>query len=271
MRKKYFLIIVVSTVVLLNCTFLFYQLSLIPLLNQERQQLNRILQAKYCQNNYNIDLKSKVVKCAEPKSLAVNTQKKDSVLMSLKNLRLTGIIKGKIPLAFIELIDKKISGIYRKGENINNLKIKEILDNQVIFSLNDGNERILKFTLTPVEDKLDKTFMVCKNKLEMVINKQELITNVPEIASEVNKLKIDSVINKHTGQAQGLAIDNISADGFIRQLGLKNADVIKSINDLEIKNIFQAIGAVKQLRTAANIDIGIKRGQQLLTLKYKII
>ena len=76
------------------------------------------------------------------------------------------------------------------------------------------------------------------------------------------------IMPSYTSTEEGLVIDSISKpDGPAAKAGIKKGDVIKSINDKPIKNIYDYMDRLGELKRGMSVPIVIDRGGELLTLE----
>lgn len=61
---------------------------------------------------------------------------------------------------------------------------------------------------------------------------------------------------------KGVRLSGIRSDSLFNMLGLKNGDVLKSINGFELNDPEKALGALSKLRTASKLSIDVERGGQ---------
>ncbi len=68
----------------------------------------------------------------------------------------------------------------------------------------------------------------------------------------------------------GFKIYAIKRHSIYRSLGIKNGDVIKSINGMELSSPDKALEAYSRLQTATKLSLDIKRRGQAMTLDYMV-
>ena len=76
------------------------------------------------------------------------------------------------------------------------------------------------------------------------------------------------IMPSYTSTEEGLVIDSISKeDGPAAKAGIKKGDVIKSINDKPIKNIYDYMDRLGELKKGMSVPIVVDRDGELLTLE----
>jgi general secretion pathway protein C len=59
---------------------------------------------------------------------------------------------------------------------------------------------------------------------------------------------------------KGVRLSGIRADSLFNMLGLKNGDVLKSVNGFDLNDPEKALGALAKLRTASKLNFDVERG-----------
>ena len=76
------------------------------------------------------------------------------------------------------------------------------------------------------------------------------------------------IMPSYTSTEEGLVFDSISKpDGPAAKAGIKKGDVIKSINDKPIKNIYDYMDRLGELKRGMSVPIVVVRDGELLTLE----
>ncbi len=94
---------------------------------------------------------------------------------------------------------------------------------------------------------------------------QEAIENPQQLMTEARLLPWFK-----KGKQEGFILKRIKRGGIYDQLGLKNGDILLSINQLNIKDPEMALQAFTALRGVNNIRLDIIRNNKNLTLNYMI-
>ena len=76
------------------------------------------------------------------------------------------------------------------------------------------------------------------------------------------------VMPSYTSSEEGLAIDNISKpDGPASRAGIKKGDVIKSINNKPIKNIYDYMDRLGELKKGMTVPVTVDRNGEMISLE----
>lgn len=95
---------------------------------------------------------------------------------------------------------------------------------------------------------------------------------VESALANVNRLMTQIRVVPHfkSGGAQGYRVFSVNPHSIFAKLGLKNGDIIRSINGREILTPGEAYQAYKELRDARDLDLQIVRRGVQKTLNYEI-
>lgn len=82
--------------------------------------------------------------------------------------------------------------------------------------------------------------------------------------------QIRAVPHFEGGQSVGFRLFAIRRGSLFDRIGLKNGDIIRSINGNEMNDPSKAIALLQELRDARNLDVDVTRNQQPTKLTYSI-
>jgi general secretion pathway protein C len=213
----------------------------------------------------------------------------DTEAIKITSLKLTlmGTIAGdnKTSSAFIEDAGTKTQGLYKIGDNIQGAVVKSIARNKVILKMGSRDE-----VLTMGEDDATGGTNTASQQTrgqgsQALITQPLPVVETPERNISMNRSEVnDSLkdlnglmsqasIQPHNtdGQADGLAILGIKAGSIFRKMGLRNGDIVKSINNEAIKSPEDLINMYNDLKTAPDVSVQILRRGQERTLNYNFV
>ena len=72
------------------------------------------------------------------------------------------------------------------------------------------------------------------------------------------------------GQQQGFRLAKLKAGSLLQQIGLQDGDVLRKVNDLELRSPQEALQAYQQLQNAGTLRLEILRRNQPTTLTYEL-
>ncbi|MCP4744939.1 MAG: PDZ domain-containing protein [Desulfobacteraceae bacterium] len=205
------------------------------------------------------------------------------------DLKLWGTVSGLKKRTYAVIADNKNrkQNLYREGESIQNAKIKSILREKVILSVN-GKDEILAM------EKLDNGKGQSGNdrssqsqssryrsgrdsgrrdrpltRTQRVSLRRSMIDNAMQ---DVSSLMTQITIKPHSenGQTAGLALENIKPNSIFRRMGLRNGDILKGIDGQQIESVDDALKLYQSLKEASNANVQIERRGQERTINYNI-
>lgn len=157
-------------------------------------------------------------------------------------------------------------GVYRLGDSIKGFTITSILQDSVTLTAPD---RTVVLTRDPGTDqpyndsfftKLDdNSWLVSADKVS------DMVTNIDQYAGQVIAFQ-----NREQGEPAGFKIRHLKEGNDFEQLGIKNNDIIKRVNGLELNDLTDVIKAVYQLGNETSFSIEVERDSQVKTLNYNL-
>lgn len=91
------------------------------------------------------------------------------------------------------------------------------------------------------------------------------LSNLPELLSQAR-----AVPYFRNGQSIGMRLFAIRKSSLYEKLGLKNGDIVKTVNDNNIGDPTQALKLFEQLKSERKINVVVERGGEDKTLGYSI-
>ncbi len=107
-----------------------------------------------------------------------------------------------------------------------------------------------------------------KGSMELVKTdmQQKLLDAYPEIAETVD---VREYLDE-SGEVAGITADNVEHIELAQELGLKNNDVLTTINNQPIRSAEDVQGVLEKYRNANNFRVGILRDGQPMYLTYRL-
>ena len=194
----------------------------------------------------------------------------------------TAVFSNGKSFSIIEDQGARKQGVYGVNAVVpGNATVKDIEWNRVILSHN-GKDEILeleepKTTAGPhtavaaapaapgapggtgIQQTAENEFTVPKTEVDSALeNMSQLFT------------QIRAVPHFEGGQSIGFRLFAIRRGSLFDRIGLKNGDIIRSINGNEMTDPSKAMGLLQELRDSNNLDVEITRNQQPQKLTYSI-
>jgi hypothetical protein len=97
---------------------------------------------------------------------------------------------------------------------------------------------------------------------------------IEEYASDHQKLFSLAWVQKHDdarGRPDGFEVRGIRCGSLLDQVGLRNRDVVHTVNGKKVNNVLQAIAAYRKIRRHERVELEITRGGQTTHLVYEIV
>ncbi len=183
------------------------------------------------------------------------------------NLRLIGttVFRDK-STAIIEDLDAKTRGIYRLRDAVKGYIISAIDANSV--TLTSGS-RSLTLTMAPGGNRPDadsfftkiddSTWLVSADKAS------DMVSHIDQYAGQVIAFQ-----HREHGEAAGFKIRHLKEGNDFEKLGLKNNDIIKRVNGLEVNDLTDVLTAVYQLSDETEFTVEVERGEGTQDLTYRL-
>jgi len=213
-------------------------------------------------------------------SVVANARTVDDTEVAFKRqgfkLKLVGTAIAEDPeysVAVIESGDGKHRS-YHEGEQIGGVLIVEILRARVIVETEQGEDFIsLSRSLTlaqPLTTKAERpgasqsplpvvSRTSSSNNLRnqtLYLNGKALIAELGNVDDKIQDFSVDTV--NIYGRPAGVKIHSIEPDSIFSKIGLKNGDVIKEVDGLNISSPEQAIAIFKKLKAGDDVNIKVK-------------
>ncbi|MBF0542548.1 MAG: hypothetical protein HQK91_13990 [Nitrospirae bacterium] len=193
------------------------------------------------------------------KMIAVSQNNSQDIL---QGYNLIGIFHGdQRPAAFIEDRNKVVK-IIRQGQMLDGFKLIKV-NFEGVELLKDNQKQSLKF---PIPQTNPSTASASKpnpdNSIEKANNMDNISISKEEVMSETqdsNKLLTSIVIGPYYNNSNfiGFKFNVLKDNSLFYKIGLRQGDIIKKINGIEIKSPEQAMELFLKIKelTAVNIDI----------------
>ena len=205
-------------------------------------------------------------------SSPVNTVNVDEMEETNLKLKLWGTVSGdkKQSYAVIEDTQKREQNLYRVGDSVQNATIKGILRSKVILTVNGKDEVLAMEQLLggPANKRavprLSPGAVAGRVRTQRVSLRRSMINNAIQ---DISKLMTEIQI---TPADSGLAISNIKPNSIFRRMGLRNGDVLKSVDGQEIRSVDDALKLYENLKSSDNVSVSIQRRGSDRNIDYMI-
>ena len=207
----------------------------------------------------------------------------DSVRRSVSeelDLALIGTVSGSTSVARAVIKDLKtnLSGLYKTGQVVGNVRIDGIEANAVILFHNGKTKRL------PITSWVSKNKVNNKSVASITTNnpKRNVPRNDPTRAKttagiqskigRVEEVLTKTVIRPHVvdGQTEGLEITGLENLNFANKFGLKNGDVIRTVNGHRLTSKQKAYQVFKKARTQKTVTFELLRNNKYKNISFAL-
>ena len=204
----------------------------------------------------------------------------ESIPLALDSLRLklVGTVvggSGGSNLAFIEDLQAKSQDMYREGDEVKNVTVKRILRNSVVINTGKRDE-ILTMEAEPAGSKppaepqarSGRVARSSETSESRTLERDAVESSLGDLSRLMQDAQIDTYIEE--GRPQGFRFSNIKQGSFYSQLGLRNNDIILSINGQELTDPSQFLSLKEQIEGTSGVALTIRRGGSEQVIQYDI-
>ncbi|OQY51234.1 MAG: hypothetical protein B6240_00160 [Desulfobacteraceae bacterium 4572_87] len=186
------------------------------------------------------------------------------------NIVLLGTVYGpeRVAFAVMEEKGKKKQGLYQTGDKVQGAMIKKVLRGKVILEVK-GKDEILEMEQVK-NGKLSSRSGGAQNRGDgytITVGHDDLQKSLGNINSLLTQVRIRPLIKN--GKPDGLVLSHVKPRSIFSKLGLKNGDVVKKIDNKEIKSPDDAFMFYNRLKSGAELSLEIIRGSESKTLNYR--
>jgi len=183
------------------------------------------------------------------------------------NVVLLGTVTGteEDARAVIEDSSRKMQGLYRVGDSIQNAVIQRIVRGKVVLRVREKNEVL---SMEPPESGSGRSAAEATPSGDKVTLAR---SDIHESLQNINQLLTQARIRPYLtdGKPDGFILSYIKPDSFFTQLGLRLGDVVKSINGKPINTPEDAFSFYKAVESGDALSMEILRGGQPQTIQYE--
>lgn len=197
---------------------------------------------------------------------------KDSLGLVDLELELLGTVvgSGKDPLAFIKDIRAGKQGIYRLGAMVSAARVIKITVGEVILDIS-GRQEVLRLgmrglSLAKPDEGAQAIISISSDRV--TVSRRGLLNQAGDILNLVPALKFRPYYQ--ADKVCGLMIEGVSADSLIAAAGIRNRDVLRTVNDQRIDSYQKALQVLSKVRNKSEISVDLLRDGKVKNLSYHI-
>ena len=110
-----------------------------------------------------------------------------------------------------------------------------------------------------IEKVNDTNFIVSRAMLNKVLDNAGKLIGIAAVAPKLED-----------GRSVGMQIYGVRADTLLTKLGIRNGDILESVNGQPLTSTDSALGAYTTLRTADEFNLTVRRGGRSTMIRYRL-
>ena len=197
----------------------------------------------------------------------------------LSNISLKAVYAMDEQNAWIIISDKtKNTHMLSLGESFKGYKLIRVYYNYVIFNKSNqeyklelNDDKKVSYTVTkttPVVDpRDDETIVVLDDKVS--VQRAYLNSYINNFDKIWKDIAIKETKDKY-GKIDGFKVTGIKPKSVFDKLGLKKGDIIKAVNNIELKSYNDAFSIYKKINKIKDLNILVLRNSREMELNYEI-
>ena len=187
-------------------------------------------------------------------------------------LKLWGTVTGNTrqSYAVIEDTQKREQNLYRVGDSVQDATVKAILRAKVVLSVN-GQDEVL--AMEEMQEGGPSRSIASRGRPPAAsgptrAQRVSLRRNmIDQAIQDVGKLATEIRIQP---SENGLALSNIKPNSIFRRMGLRNGDVLRSVDGQQIRSVDDALRLYESLKKSDNVTVELQRRGRNRTINYNI-
>ena len=193
-------------------------------------------------------------------------------------LVLMGTIAGS-PLfsrAIIKDIESKIPQLYKIGGTVAGARIKSIEKDNVIL-VHNGQNKILRLHVGRDHTESRTGASLAKsselgNAAEPILPLGESASKIPATLGHLENILDKAIIEPHAvnGQTEGLRVTGLENVPFVKEIGLKNGDIIRQVNGHHLTDKRKAYQIFQKARTQPTLSVELLRQGKTEELSFNL-
>jgi type II secretion system protein C len=198
---------------------------------------------------------------------STNTTKGKTQTPPSINLRLVGTtVFGEQSSVILEDPTRGTQGVYRLGDIIQGYTITTILNDSVTLTKQD-QELVLMLAQggnSPLSDQFFKK--VDENSWKVSADKiTDMVSNIDQYVGQVIAYQ-----HRENGKPAGFRIRHLKEGNDFEKMGIKNEDIIKRVNGIDVNDLSSVVKAVYQLSGDTNFTVEVERDGQKQMQNYQL-
>ncbi len=213
-------------------------------------------------NLFNVKIRPSQQEEVQPPKIDVESLKPTEL-----ELVLWGTITGSPGNSYAIIAEKgRVRGqgqqdLYRPGDTIKDAVIKRVLRGKVVLGV-DGTDEVLTISERATRRTRAKPLArpVRQRRTLRRSTIEKTLQNLDQVAGQ-------ATINPHP---EGLQLSGIRSRSIFRRMGLRNGDIITSVNDKTIRSVDDLLGIYRDVSQGSKFTLELKRGSRSRSIQYQI-
>jgi type II secretion system protein C len=182
----------------------------------------------------------------------------------------TAISNIKDPIAFIKDLKLNKQGIYRLGSVIRDARVISIVMGEVVLDVKGKRQtlRLSKRAIAWAKHNEDNPVIISASSGRIVVSRKGLMAEAGNILNTLPKLKIKPYYE--ADKVSGMMVEGIAKDSLIAAAGIRNKDVVKTVNNQKIDSYQKALQVLAKAKNQPEIKVNLLREGQIKDLCYYI-
>jgi len=193
-------------------------------------------------------------------------------------LVLIGTIAGSLPFsrAIIKNVESKIPQLYKIGGTVAGARIKSVERDAVIL-VHNGQSKILRLHVGRDHTESRSGATLAKSSelskaAQPVLPVGESDSKIPATLGHLENIFDKAIIEPHAvnGQTEGLRVTGLENVPFVKDIGLKNGDIIRQVNGHHLTNKRKAYQILQKARRQPTLSVELLRQGKTKELSFNL-
>jgi type II secretion system protein C len=187
------------------------------------------------------------------------------------NMELWGTITGDPSMAFLFDPETNRQGLFKLNDTVNGFRLTRISSGRVVLE-KDGDvwELILKTNRRNISSGGKAVVYSDPASGTIVVNKMQMMSQIFQAKDIFGAIKIFPVPDPATSKLGGFRVDNVPAGSLIEDAGIKNGDVIYSVQGRKLQTVQDAWSMFGKVQNQSRVEVVLIRNNEPVTIQYEI-
>jgi len=186
------------------------------------------------------------------------------------HLELLGTIVGDYPVAFIFNSKTGQRGLYRQNDKIEDVRVASIMAGKIMVEKNGVVQQLLLTSKSGLSQEGTEPVLYTDSSGTMVVNKLEMMAQFFNAKQALGKVKIMPQADAGSNKLKGFKVDNVPSGSIIEEAGIKNGDIIYSVQGRQLTSMQDALEMFNKVQNQSRLEVVLMRDNKPVTLNYEI-